>query len=208
MRKCIVSVVPFPVMQRSRALAAILVLVFVGCTGNGRSVEAVHTDGGASGKAEGGTVGKVLPCPPTDDLIRQPAGDEGQAVSTAVRFLRSLTPSHYDPHVAWSMLDNWYSAEMGWHFTAQFTRSPEAQKRSLDGIKSVRTASLLANDRRVQRTFILARTGITSETCDESELKALVRGVWYVTLWPKGGNAPGYVVMVHRSSGYTVLHAD
>jgi len=139
-------------------------------------------------------------------LVPPSPGDAGSVYQTGLEFLRSLSPASYDPQTAWAMLDLWYVARMGWSSEAAFASSSEGEPYSTRGIEVSGRAERLTGPR--MSAFLLARAGITAANCSVQARQLIAASAWYLTLVPKGGNAPAYILIVHERSGYRVLSSD
>jgi hypothetical protein len=142
----------------------------------------------------------------TANLRPASPADEGEVHLTATTFLSSLTRRSYEPRMAWELLDPWYKLMNGWSSVADFASSDAGGPRILRRLDISDRAFMLSATPRANRHFVAARSGVSG--CAREDQGALVASMWYVTLVPRGGISPAYLVVVGRPSGFRILHVD
>lgn len=154
-------------------------------------------------------------CAAARDLVPDTALGEPQAFKAARTFMDRVSRRDYDAHAAWSMLDASYIDRMGWASASEFASSDEGQPYPFAHTSVSSDAGWVADvggpgtlPKPKYRDFLLARAGITAGECSERSRKRLARSTWFLTVTPDGGNAPAYVLVVHRPRGYRVLSSD
>jgi hypothetical protein len=146
-------------------------------------------------------------CPTALGVVPTTSADGTEALSTARRFLSAL--EDHDAGEAWSMLDPWFRARRSWTSASDFVEAEDA-----DGwfdpsdVEPIRDAISLDTASSTQRDFVLARSGVDPTLCSAEAADSLAHAAWYVQLNPIGGNAPGYVVLIRRPSGFAILYSD
>jgi PASTA domain/WD40-like Beta Propeller Repeat len=146
-------------------------------------------------------------CPTALGVVPTTPADGTEALSTARRFLSAL--EDHDADEAWSMLDPWFRAQRSWTSASGFAETEDAEGwYDPSTIEPVTDASSLGRVSSTQRDFVLARSGVDTTLCPAQAANELAGAMWYVQLNPIGGNAPGYVVLIRRPSGFTILHSD
>jgi hypothetical protein len=113
------------------------------------------------------------------------------------------------------MLSPWYVHRMNWSGAADFAASDVGTPYPLDRVDVSDSAMLISDggsrgtlSYSKYRDFFLARAGVFRTACPEDVRDRLAASLWYLTLPPVGGNASGYVLLVHTRSGYLVLSSD
>jgi hypothetical protein len=154
-----------------------------------------------AGAALGGT------CPTALGVVPTTPADGTEALSTARRFLSAL--EDHDADEAWSILDPWFRARRSWTSASDLVETEDAEVWfDPSGVEPITDAISLDTVSSTQRDFVLARSGVDPTLCSAEAADTLARGTWYVQLNPIGGNAPGYVVLIRRPSGFAILHLD
>lgn len=143
------------------------------------------------------------------------AVDEALAYQAARTFLDRVSQRGYEPDAAWSMLDASYIHRMGWVSASEFASSDVGQPFAFGHVSISSQVGWVADvggrgtlPKPKYRDFLLARAGITATECSERSRQRLARSTWFLTLIPDEGNAPAYVLVVHRPQGYRVLSSD
>jgi hypothetical protein len=158
-----------------------------------------------------GSTDATAVCPPVNDLVA--GGGDASAASAyavAVDLIDHQRPGSYDPRAAWDLLDPWYAERMGWASADDFARSDEGGPRRRGAISKV--ARLVTDVARLgdlstteYTDFLLARAGMRLASCPEATRSALARSIWVVTSsWPHSVSV-GYVFVVHRTYGFSVI---
>jgi hypothetical protein len=203
------------------ALTLLAVLSGASCTAKGEtgsverptSLPSPEASGPAAATEAGEMSGAV--CPPTATLVPDSTDDERAAYGAGRDFIRAMSRRSYDPRAAWKMLDAWYVDRMDWSGVGDFAGSDIGRPYPRAGTRVSKQAQFVAEvggpgtlPHPKYRDFILARAGVTRAGCPEPLRDKIAASLWYLTLTPIGGNAPAYVLLVHRASGYAVLSSD
>jgi hypothetical protein len=151
----------------------------------------------------------VRECAPYATPFADPAMGASRAYTVACRYLDAISTATYDPRVAWRLIDLWYASRMGWSSFPDFRASDEAKAVDLSNVEiSPGPALFVADARRRDGSFILARASIIRSTCSADSLQRVAQSTWYVTISANGGNGIAYVVVVHDGFGFRILSSD
>jgi hypothetical protein len=186
-----------------KGVLVLLLLLLAACIS-----QPATSQGGGAAAANGN-------CPPTGNLIADSADAEPSAYEAGRDFVTAVSRRSYDPRAAWKMLHPWFVHRLGWSGVVEFAASDEGRPYPLSGIHVSEEAVLVSEvgghgtlPHPKYRDFLLARAGVTRSACPEPVRDKIAASLWYLTLTPIGGNAPGYVLLVHTRSGYLVLSSD
>jgi hypothetical protein len=153
-------------------------------------------------------------CAALQGLAPSERGDAARAYRIVMAYLGTRHPDSYHPEAAWGMLDAFFVEKWGWSTPTEYTRSEFGGPFSGEGLlihdevhrlDRLRTS---AGDRSEVYDFFLSRVGITSEICGREDRRRLTRSMWELEIDPVGGNAPAYVIVVHRTDGFFVISSD